>query len=166
MLHWVDRWQTENIRSFSPKKEAVDDFVEHVDKYMQCTVWTEDCRSWYKNGTKEGRVMALWPGSSLHFMEVMEYPRHDDFDVRYNGNRFSWMGSGYSQTEMDPSADWAYYITNSDDSPFSSKSKRRKVLTNAQSATVPYAQLKEATVADEKLPLVEVVEIQSSDLAV
>lgn len=85
MLHWVDRWQTENICSFSPKKEVVDDFVEHVDKYMQCTVWTEDCRSLYKNGTKEGRVMALWPGNSLHFMEVMEYPRHGDFDVRYNG---------------------------------------------------------------------------------
>ena len=43
MLHWVDRWQTKNIRSFAPKKEVVDDFVEHVDTYMQCTVWTEDC---------------------------------------------------------------------------------------------------------------------------
>ena len=96
---------------------AVDDFVEHVNKYMQHTVWTEDCRSWYKNGTADGRVSALWPGSSLHFMEAMEHPRHDDFEVTYSGNRFSWMGNGFSQTETDPDADWAYYICDGDSSP-------------------------------------------------
>ncbi|KAK5192439.1 hypothetical protein LTR99_010433 [Exophiala xenobiotica] len=132
MLKWIDRWQTENMRSFSPKKEAVDDFVEHVNAYMPRTVWTENCRSWYKNGSEDGRVTALWPGSSLHYMEAMEFPRHDDFVVTYSGNRFSWMGNGYSQTEMDPDADWAYYIRDFDDSPLLGKSRRRKALTGRE----------------------------------
>ena len=96
MLKWIDRWQTENIRSFQPKLEAVNEFVEHVDNYMPRTVWTENCRSWYKHGSRDGRIVALWPGSSLHFIETMEYPRYDDFAVVYNGNRFAWMGNGYS----------------------------------------------------------------------
>jgi hypothetical protein len=132
MLKWIDRWQTENMRSFSPKKEAVDDFVEHINAYMPRTVWTENCRSWYKNGSEDGRVTALWPGSSLHYMEAMEFPRYDDFVVTYTGNRFSWMGNGYSQTEMDPNADWAYYIRDIDDSPFLGKSRRREALTGRE----------------------------------
>lgn len=130
MLKWIDRWQTENIRCFHPKAEAVDDFVTHVNAYMPKTVWTESCRSWYKD--KNGRVIALWPGSSLHFMEVMQYPRFEDFVVEYDGNRFAWMGNGYSQTEMDAAADWAYYIRNEDDSPLLGKAKHRQRLTHGQ----------------------------------
>ena len=26
----------------------------------------------------------------------------DDWEVKYNGNRFAWLGNGYSQTELDP----------------------------------------------------------------
>ncbi|KAJ9605678.1 hypothetical protein H2200_009527 [Cladophialophora chaetospira] len=126
MLQWVDRWQTENIVSFYPKREVVDDFVDHINEYMPKTVWTEQCRSWYKN--KDGRIIALWPGSTLHFMEVMQYPRYDDFVVTYKGNRFEWMGNGYSQTELDVEADWAYYIRDVDDSPFLGKTKRRRAL--------------------------------------
>lgn len=133
MLKWIDRWQTENIRSFYPKIEAVNDFVEHVNAYMPQTVWTEACRSWYKD--RAGRVVALWPGSSLHFMEVMQYPRFDDFVIKYHGNRFEWMGNGYSQIEMDPSADWAYYIRNEDDSPLLGKSMRRHELVHGGGQT-------------------------------
>jgi hypothetical protein len=37
-------------------------FVEHCDKYFERTVFTQNCRSWYKGGTEDGRVSALWPG--------------------------------------------------------------------------------------------------------
>ena len=131
MLKWIDRWQTENIRAFSPKMEAVDDFIAHTDDFMQRSVWVQDCRSWYKNGKVDGRVTALWPGSTLHFLEIMECLRHDDFNVTYKGNRFAWMGNGYSQTELDETSDWGYYIREVDDSPFLSKSKQRKILTKS-----------------------------------
>lgn len=129
MLKWIDRWQTENnMRCFNPKAAAVDEFVEHVNAYMPRTVWTERCRSWYKD-ERSGRVVALWPGSSLHFIETMQEVRGDDWNVEYEGNRFSWMGNGYSQTEMDPEADWAYYIRDEDDGQLLGKGKRREQLT-------------------------------------
>lgn len=107
--------------------------MAHSDKFMQGTVWTEDCSSWYKGNSVTGRVSALWPGSTLHFIEALSVPRGDDFDVTYNGNRFAWMGNGFSQTELDPTSDWAYYIKEEDDSEFLSKSKQRKILTKSGS---------------------------------
>lgn len=83
------------------------------------------------------------------------------------GNRFSWMSSGYSQTEMDPSADWACYISNTDHSPFSTKFKRREILTGAQSSgCIPLSQSSEEALPEEKRPLIQVVEIQPNGLAI
>jgi hypothetical protein len=114
-----------------PKLEAVEDFAKHTDLFMRDTIWKSGCRSWYKSHTIDGRVSALWPGSSLHYFEAMQYIRADDWDVRYEGNRFSWLGNGFSQTELDESCDWAYYIRDEDDSPFLSKGKQRKILTKS-----------------------------------
>ena len=41
------------------------------------------------------------------------------------------MGNGYSQTELDETADWAYYIREEDDGEWLSKRKRRQVLTKS-----------------------------------
>jgi cation diffusion facilitator CzcD-associated flavoprotein CzcO len=54
--------QRDNIAAMSPKPESVRRFVEHCDKYFERTVFTQNCRSWYKGGTEDGRVSALWPG--------------------------------------------------------------------------------------------------------
>lgn len=135
MLKMVDRWQTENIHSFNPTMAAVDDFIAYKDLFMKRTVWDEECRSWYKNNSASGKVAALWPGSSLHYMETIKEVRYDDWEVKYKGNRFNYFGNGYSQTQVDPTADWAFYIRNQDDSPFLSKSKRRKVETGSGTRT-------------------------------
>lgn len=129
MLKWCDRWQTENIRSFTPKTAAIEDFVTYSDNFMKQTVWTEGCSSWYKGNSITSRVSALWPGSTLHYLEALSEPRGDDWDVIYSNNRFTWMGNGFSQTELDPTCDWAFYIREVDDSPFLSRSKQRKIVT-------------------------------------
>lgn len=131
MLRVIDRWQTENIHSFTPKMEAVDDFLAYKDQFMKRTVWDEECRSWYKNNSAAAKVSALWPGSTLHYMEAMKEVRYDDYEIKYGGNRFNYLGNGFSQTELDPTADWAYYIRNSDDGMYLSKSKRRKLETKS-----------------------------------
>ncbi|PGH28267.1 hypothetical protein AJ80_00158 [Polytolypa hystricis UAMH7299] len=131
MLHWCDRWQTEKIHSFSPKKDAIADFVARTDLFMRDTIWASGCRSWYKSHTVNGRVSALWPGSSLHYFEALRHPRAEDWDIVYRGNRFDWLGNGFSQTECDLTADWAYYIRDEDDSPFLSKAKQREILTKS-----------------------------------
>ncbi|TFK39761.1 hypothetical protein BDQ12DRAFT_649180 [Crucibulum laeve] len=131
MLKLIDRWQTENIYSMSPKMEAVDDFIAHKDQFMEKTVWIQECRSWYKNNSASGKVTALWPGSTMHYLEAIAQPRYEDWDIKYKGNRFAYLGNGYSQTERDQTADWAYYIRDHDDSPYLSRGKQRKVETKS-----------------------------------
>jgi len=131
MCKLIDHWQTHNIKKFSPKKVAVDDFIAHKDNFMKHTVWHDPCRSWYKSGQIDAPITALWPGSTLHYIEALSDIRMEDFDVEYAGNRFAWLGNGYSQTELDQTADWAYYIRDYDDGEWLSRGKRRKELTKS-----------------------------------
>lgn len=107
--------------------EAVDDFIAFKDEFMKQTVWEQGCRSWYKSNSISGKVTALWPGSTMHYLEAIADPRYDDFDFRYAGNRFAFFGSGFAQAEADKTADWAYYIRNEDNSPYLSRLKQVKI---------------------------------------
>ena len=129
MMQCIDRYQCNNIYSFSPKQAAIDDFIAFKNKFMTKTVWAEPCRSWYKANQADAPVTALWPGSTLHYIEALTELRWDDFDVKYNGNRFAWLGNGYSQTELDQTCDWAYYIREVDDGPHMSRGRKRELLT-------------------------------------
>ncbi|KAK8131616.1 putative sterigmatocystin biosynthesis monooxygenase stcW [Apiospora sp. TS-2023a] len=129
MLRWCDRWQTENIHSFSPKQEAVNEFKDHADAVIQKTVWSDSCSSWYKAAPSQPAKVSLWPGSGLHYMEAISSLRSDDFDVRYRGNRWEWLGNGFSQVEQDEECDLSYYIRTQDDGEFLSSKKRRRART-------------------------------------
>jgi hypothetical protein len=59
----VSKMQRENIRSMAPRKEAVKQFSRYCEEYFTETVFGEKCRSWYKAGRDEGRIVALWPGT-------------------------------------------------------------------------------------------------------
>ena len=131
MMRMIDRYQTENIRTFTPRTDAVEEFIAFKDQFMPRTVWSESCRSWYKNHRSDGPVTALWPGSTLHYIEAMRDTRMEDWDVTYRGNRYTWLGNGYSQTEVDNTADWAYYVREEDDDKPLSRATRRKLLTKS-----------------------------------
>lgn len=135
MMQVIDRYQTHNVHSFSPKMEAVDDFIKFKDQFMEKTVWGDPCRSWYKANQADAPVTALWPGSTLHYIEAIGEVRWEDFNVKYNGNRFAWLGNGYSQTELDPTADWAYYIREQDDGEYFSRGKKREIITKSGSVS-------------------------------
>ncbi|KAF4120115.1 putative flavoprotein CzcO associated with the cation diffusion facilitator CzcD [Geosmithia morbida] len=127
MCKLIDRYQTTNIQTFAPKHDAVKEFVQYKDKFMAGTVWADECRSWYK-ARPGGPVLALWPGSTLHYLEMMRDVRFEDFDFAYSGNRFCFMGNGYSQTELDPTADLGYYIREyDDDAPLTTAGRRRLI---------------------------------------
>ncbi|RAQ43068.1 hypothetical protein AFGD_011533 [Aspergillus flavus] len=113
----ITRIQQQGIKSIEVTKEAVDDFIEHKDQYMKDMVWNEDCRSWYKGNTADGKIVALWPGSTLHYIDTLRQVRYEDFKVQYFGNYFSYLGNGMSKLEMAPDADLAYYIRQRDDAP-------------------------------------------------
>ena len=117
MAQFLNRWQKQGpgLASFEPRREAVDDFMAHKDAFMDSrAVWSQ-CESWYRSRAT-GRVTALWPGSVPHYMEALSEPRYDDYEVAYHegANRFGYLGNGFSQTELDPDADTAFYIRNND----------------------------------------------------
>ncbi|KAF7715379.1 Flavin-containing monooxygenase [Penicillium ucsense] len=96
----IRKIQRDNIRALSVKANAVQLFTQYCDSYFAGTVFADNCRSWYKGGTEDGRVIALWPGSSLHAMEVFASPRWEDFDIEYvNNNPMSWLGDGWTQNK-------------------------------------------------------------------
>lgn len=84
---------------------------------MRGTVWDQDCRSWYKGNTIGGKVVALWAGSTLHYMETLKEVRYEDFKVTYFENRFKYLGNGMTKAEMQSDADLATYIRATDDAP-------------------------------------------------
>jgi cation diffusion facilitator CzcD-associated flavoprotein CzcO len=58
----VHKMQRDNIRAMSVRREAVKRFTQYCNAYFAGTVFSSKCRSWYKGGTEDGRVTALWPG--------------------------------------------------------------------------------------------------------
>ncbi|KAJ5439050.1 uncharacterized protein N7458_010048 [Penicillium daleae] len=96
----VKKMQRDNIRALSVKADAVRRFTKYCDEYFAGTVFSSKCRSWYKGGTEDGRIIALWPGSSLHAMKVFANPRWEDFDYEYvNDNATGWFGDGWTENE-------------------------------------------------------------------
>lgn len=62
------------------------------------------CKSWFKRGSSEGRIVALFPGSSLALRELLSHPRWEDFEFtpRQDSaeNCFSWIGNGMTVGEI------------------------------------------------------------------
>ncbi|KAG0648197.1 FAD-binding monooxygenase moxY [Hyphodiscus hymeniophilus] len=110
-LQVIKKLQIENIRSFTPKQEVADAFNKHVQTFIKGTVWEEDCRSWYKNA-ETGKVFAIWPGSSLHFMQALKNVRWEDYEINYHDeNPFAHYGYGFTIEDRDPELSTAPYLT-------------------------------------------------------
>jgi len=112
--------QRERLKSIEVKAEAVEDFDEYLESYFPTTVYGEKCRSWYKAGKEEGRVVAIWPGSPLHCARALEHPRWEDyvFEPLDNvKNRFYWLGDGHTVADREKDGDKAWYLNEIDYPP-------------------------------------------------
>ena len=118
-LQVIKKMQGEGIKSFHPKQDVTDAFNAHVQEFVTHTVWKEECRSWYKNN-ETGRVNAIWPGSSLHYMEVIEHPRWEDYEIEYGGgdgalregknNMWAHLGLGFTVANRTTGANLSPYL--------------------------------------------------------
>ncbi len=107
----IEKLQTENIKAIEPKPEAIKDLYNHTHELMKRLAWSSACRSWFKNGKTHGPVTAIYPGSRLHFFEIMKNVRWEDYNITYGtNNRYQFMGNGFSQVELDPDADPVWYF--------------------------------------------------------
>ncbi|KAF9882919.1 hypothetical protein FE257_004900 [Aspergillus nanangensis] len=102
----IDKIQTERIKSMTVSQGAVDDYFEYVQKFLDRTVWVEGCRSWYKRGTVDGPVIAIYGGTSFHYVEALRNPRWEDYEysllaspVSAKLNRFTYLGNGFTLRE-------------------------------------------------------------------
>ncbi|ODM22507.1 hypothetical protein SI65_00095 [Aspergillus cristatus] len=101
---------TEDIRSVKVRSDATHDYNVYTQEFMKGTAWSSGCRSWYKNGKIDGRVTAMYAGSVIHYKEMLESFRTEDFILQYRSpNRFRFMGNGKTIREKN-GGDLAYYI--------------------------------------------------------
>lgn len=106
----IRKMQKEDIASMTVKRQRVDDFAAYSDAYFATTVFTDQCRSWYRTGDV---ITGLWPGSALHCIETLRSPRWEDWEYEprhKGGNPLAWLGNGYSAAQLDPDADLAWYL--------------------------------------------------------
>ncbi|KAJ7754971.1 FAD/NAD-binding domain-containing protein [Mycena maculata] len=112
--------QREHLKSMDVKAEAMEDWDVYLEHHFAKTIFSERCRSWYKQGKEEGRVVALWPGSCLHAVRALEHPRWEDYNYEPldgHTNRFFWAGNGMTVAEETPGADRAWYLSEVDVPP-------------------------------------------------
>ncbi|KAI0311858.1 hypothetical protein OF83DRAFT_1177174 [Amylostereum chailletii] len=110
--------QRERLKSMEVKKEATQDWVEHMRDYFPKTVYSEECHSWYK--VQDGTVVGLWPGSALHCVRTLSNPRWEDYNygpLDKTHNRLYWLGAGQTENERTMSGDRAWYLDNVDVPP-------------------------------------------------
>ncbi|GBE88396.1 Putative sterigmatocystin biosynthesis monooxygenase [Sparassis crispa] len=109
----VKKLQREWLKSIEVKREALEDFDEYLEHYFPKTVYSDKCRSWYKMGQEEGRVVGLYPGSCLHAVRAIKHPRWEDYTYEaVNGikNRLYWLGDGQTYNEKTMTGDMAWYL--------------------------------------------------------
>ncbi|EME83413.1 uncharacterized protein MYCFIDRAFT_59080 [Pseudocercospora fijiensis CIRAD86] len=88
--------QEDGIKSMFPKQNVTDQLNAYMDAWhAKHSIWSEDCKSWYKENTKDGRVL-IWPGSMLHHLKFMKRPRFEHFEIEYKDpdNIFAFLGDG------------------------------------------------------------------------
>jgi hypothetical protein len=97
---FLEKLQIEGIRDFDVRTKVNEEYNQHMQKFLDRTVWVGSCRSWYKRGTVDGPVVAIYGGTTFHFMEALKNPRWEDYHIRHvTQNRFAYLGNGFTVRE-------------------------------------------------------------------
>ncbi|ROV88967.1 hypothetical protein VMCG_10149 [Cytospora schulzeri] len=113
LLRWIMRMNRENIKTVAVKKEAVEDFNEYSQEMLKGTVWSDNCRTRYKNGRDGGRITGVYAGSMVHFKNGLEHALHqgEHFNITWRSkNRFKCLGNGKAASDGDGYGDVAPYM--------------------------------------------------------
>ncbi|KAL8292694.1 hypothetical protein RQP46_001306 [Phenoliferia psychrophenolica] len=107
----LTKMQTQDILAMEVTQEAQDEYNAQQDSLMQDLVFSDACSSWYKGGSADGKPDALYAGSILSFLELLNAPRWEDFAYKraHPECRFSFLGNGTGTVEA-KGENRAYYL--------------------------------------------------------
>ena len=100
MMKFVQKMQRQRIKP-EPTKALNAHHQAFLRNHM---VFADSCRSWYKGGRADGKVIGIWPGSSLHYYEVLSEPRYEDYEYTYPEDEGMEDGE-----EVDKDGGWAMW---------------------------------------------------------
>lgn len=110
IINMMKKMQTQGIKAVQPSAAAINEYNTHVHEYLKRTAWATPCRSWFKNGTIDGPIVALHPGSRIHWFHMLDSIRYEDWEYTYfTDNRFQYLGNGFSIKEG-PGKDTTWYF--------------------------------------------------------
>jgi len=102
-------------RSICVRNEVVEAYNIYLQEILQRTAWNKDCESWYKKGRRDEYrtgITGIYPGSMMHFREMLDTIRGEDFDFVYRSkNPFSFVGNGLTKLDFTEGADLAWYLS-------------------------------------------------------
>lgn len=114
MVDLIHKMQTENYGVMVVKSHIPPAYRQHCLAWLEKSSWNTGCASTYKNGTKDGALASLHPGSRLHFFRLLQTRRYEDFvwtslspDPELT---FAWHANGFSleETAVDRKYDLTY----------------------------------------------------------
>lgn len=113
ILQYIEKMQRERIASMTPKQSAIKAYHRHCDAYFRQTVYAEDCKTWMRSSKKfPERITAIYPGSYLHFRDILSHPRWEDYEYeRCEGEDvFDFMGNGMVADDLAMKGNFAPYM--------------------------------------------------------
>ncbi|TKA76661.1 hypothetical protein B0A55_02597 [Friedmanniomyces simplex] len=125
ILQCCRKMQEDQIKSMHPKEKITTHLNEYEDAWHKkvCSahsIWSEDCKSWYKDNTINGRIH-IWPGSLLHHLKYLKRPRYEHYEIDYKDpdNIFAFLGNGRTIGQVKYGAEAPVpYIRNDEDAPW------------------------------------------------
>lgn len=115
----VQKISREHLRTMEVKEQPLEAWTKYLDGYFPDTVHVESCTSWYK---LDGKIIGLWPGSSLHAMKTLENPRWEDYSYEKDEGKseLDWVGNGWTKEDVKRGS-LGYYVDNADIPPVPSE---------------------------------------------
>lgn len=114
----VQKISREHLKAMEVKESALASWSAYLDQYFPSTVHVDNCSSWYKIN---GKIIGLWPGSSLHAMVTLSNPRWEDYNYQpLDGHDpMEWLGNGWTIEDKNR-GDLGFYLDHADRPPIPS----------------------------------------------
>ena len=102
VLQCCRKMQEDHIKSMEPKQNVTTQLNLYMDAWhAKTSIWAEECKSWYKDNKRNGRVY-IWPGSLLHHLKFLKRPRYEHYEITYADpdNIWAFLGNGKTISQV------------------------------------------------------------------